>query len=260
MFQLIFPGIDTGISVGSGWIFSTGSCTASYKQQLQTTQFPVFSRPPGQNGPIKTSPITPSLCLCMPSLIQLKEKKQQKKKCAQLSSAAKRGFTCVPSVVLLLPPPLPRPSFISHTILCWPLFKRRSEGKEDRKERLLKFLLMECQGEPGSDRGQMFHRKIHARVEKCMEEAMGDSAILPHLLYLLTLQESQWTREQPHHQSHRHVYILQQTCASSNPHPPLRRNNVLPRGYQQPGAWSALILSPLHTHRAERFTTLIHPS
>ena len=98
------------------------------------------------------------------------------------------------SLVLLLwlpalPPPhpscIPRARSLADLSLSGDLRERKTE------EKAVKFLLMECQAEPGSDRGQIYHREIHPTVEKCMEEAMRDFAILPHLLYLLTLLESQ---------------------------------------------------------------------
>lgn len=118
------------------------------------------------------------------------------------------------------PPPPPCPSCIPHArsltdpSLSGDLRERKTE------EKAVKFLLMECQGEPGSDRGQIYHREIHPGVEKCMQEAMREFAILPHLLYLLTLPESQWTNEQLHHLSHCRACILQQSCISPHATPP----------------------------------------
>lgn len=84
------PSIDTGHRVLSGdWLFffffffltqsQTGSCTAPHKQQLQTAQIPVPPRPPAQEGPIKTSHITPSFRLCVPSLLRVGKRKKKKK-------------------------------------------------------------------------------------------------------------------------------------------------------------------------------------
>lgn len=52
---------------------------------------------------------------------------------------------------------------------------------------------------------------------------MREFAILPHLLYLLTLPESQWTNKQLHHQSHYRAYILQQQSYVNPPPPPSTR-------------------------------------
>lgn len=107
----------------------TGSCTAPHKQQLQTAQFPVPPRPPAQEGPIKTSHITPSLCLCVPSLLRVGGKKKpglNQIECATQTLSCglkeKNLFTCVNSalggtaaVVCL---PLPHPAlhvFLTHS-------------------------------------------------------------------------------------------------------------------------------------------------
>lgn len=91
----------------------------------------------------------------------------------QALSFEKGSFTCVFSGSAATPSSAPPFIYFSRTILRWPLPKRRSKGKEERKKRLLNFILMQCQGEPGSDRGQMYHREIHAHVEKCMEGNHG---------------------------------------------------------------------------------------
>lgn len=127
------------------------------------------------------------------------------------------------SVVLpLWWPPLPQPTlhvFLTHSPSLTPSLSGDLRGRKT-EEKAVKFLLMECQGEPGSDRGQMYHREIVPHVEKCMQEAMRDFAILPHLLYLLTLPESQRTNEQLHHPSHCRACILQQSCISPSPRDP----------------------------------------
>lgn len=94
------PSIDTGHRLlGWDWLgffqpSQTRSCTAPHKQQLQTARFPVPPRPPAQEGPIKTSHITPSLRLCVPSL--LREKKKSQRACTIMDFKKKRNlFTCV---------------------------------------------------------------------------------------------------------------------------------------------------------------------
>lgn len=88
-------------------------------------------------------------------------------------------------------PPPPCPSCVPHArSLTDPSLSGDLRGRKT-EEKAVKFLLMEYQGEPGSDRGQMYHREIHPGVEKCMQEAMREFAILAHLLSLLTLPESQ---------------------------------------------------------------------
>ena len=155
-----------------------------------------------------------------------------------------------------LPQPTPHVFLTRGPLLTPPPVAVIWEEGRQRGKKPVKFLLMECQGEPGSDRGQIYHWEIHPGGEKCTQGAVREFAILPHLLCLLTLPLSQWTYEQLHHPSHRRAScILQQFRISPPPHtwphPPLLRNNVLPKGYQQPDAWSALILSPLHTERRD---------
>lgn len=115
--------------------------------------------------------------------------------------------------------PLPHPAlhvFLTHSPSLTPSLSGDLRGRKT-EEKAVKFLLMECQGEPGSDRGQMYHREIHPGAEKCMQEAMREFAILPHLLSLLTLPESQWTNEQLHHLSNCRACVLQQSCPVYHP-------------------------------------------
>ena len=99
--------LATSISVGTGGFFffvcvfffvfsgrsQTRSCTAPHKQQLQTARFPVPPQPPAQEGPIKTSHITPSLCLCVPSLLRVGKKKKKREKQSELHQLQSCGLT-----------------------------------------------------------------------------------------------------------------------------------------------------------------------
>lgn len=61
-------------SAETGWFFldsQTGYSIVPHTLQLQTAQFPVPPRSPAQKGPIKTSHIPASLCLCLPGLLHL---------------------------------------------------------------------------------------------------------------------------------------------------------------------------------------------
>lgn len=82
-----------------------------------------------------------------------------------------RRRTCLPvrtSTSMVLSRPLPHPalhvfltqgSSLTPRVVIWG--GRNTEG-------VVKLLLMEYQGEAGSDRGQTYHREIHLCVKKCM--------------------------------------------------------------------------------------------
>lgn len=136
---------------------------------------------------------------------------------------------------LPLPQPSPHvfltqgPSLTSPQIVIW--------GKERQRK--------------GSDRGQMNHREICLRfkINVYHENHEGVWCTVASTLPPNPAREpmNQCTATPPITLVCLYTAAVLYTPLPRATPPPLHRNNVLPKGYQQPGAWSALILSPLHT-------------
>lgn len=115
--------LATGFSAGTGWGFQTEPNRILHSSSLTAAaDGSVPPQPPAQEGPIKTSHITPSVCLRVPSLLFGSGKKEPPPRPAARTEprAEKKTPTCVNSdlrgsaVVVAAPSP-PRPSCIPHT-------------------------------------------------------------------------------------------------------------------------------------------------
>lgn len=166
-FLLHSPSIDTGHRLlGGDWLGffgqsqTTGSCTAPHKQQLQTAKFPVPPRPPAQEGPIKTSHITPLTLLwrAKSEKKKLKEGAGTEPNCecglqaVDYKGGKKKVFTCVNcdlggcAAAVGAPSPTRPFMYSSGTVSSLtPLPEHRSEGRGKRQgeKRPVRFPLME---------------------------------------------------------------------------------------------------------------------